>query len=282
MTKAFIASLALLAPWVASAETSGASETIEEIVFESRGSKLAGSLVIPKGAPPRAAVVFVHGSGKQSRDVGLAKWFASAGIAAFVYDKRGAGASGGTYEGEQSVSEKNIDLLAADAAAAAKALASHPAMKGIPVGIAGISQAGWIAPLAAERSGARFLVLWSAPVCKVSEEDIYSQYTADKDARVAPAYQVALLARKEKYVWPAFLGKDPDPNESLGRLTIPGLWIFSDNDGSVPVDLSIARLQTLRAAGHRYDYALFSGLGHNNMDGTFATATDWIRRLASR
>ena len=281
MKKAFIAWLAWLAPMVASAETGGANPAIEDIVFESRGVGLAGSLVIPAAAP-RAAVVFVHGSGKQSRDLGLAKWFASAGIAALVYDKRGAGKSGGTYEAEQSVSEKNIDLLADDAAAASKALANHPAMKGIPVGIAGISQAGWIAPLAAERSGARFLVLWSAPVCKVSEEDIYSQYTADKDARIAPAYRVALTARKEKYVWPAFLGTDPDPNDSLARLTIPGLWIFSDNDGSVPVDLSIARLQTLRAAGHRYDYALFAGLGHNNMDATFATATDWIRRLTSR
>jgi pimeloyl-ACP methyl ester carboxylesterase len=287
MTRAFIVSLALLAPFVASAAAAGPgeagpSEMIQEIVFESRGTKLAGSLVMPKGVAPRAAVVFVHGSGKQSRDLGLGKWFASAGIAALVYDKRGAGKSGGTYEGEQSVSEKNIDLLADDAAAASKALANHPAMKGIPTGIAGISQAGWIAPLAAERSGARFLVLWSAPVCKVSEEDIYSQYTADKDVPVAPAYRTALMARKEKYVWPAFLGRDPDPNESLRRLTIPGLWIFSDNDGSVPVDLSIARLQSLRAAGHRYDYALFAGLGHNNMDGTFATATDWIRRLASR
>jgi alpha-beta hydrolase superfamily lysophospholipase len=282
MTKAFIAWLALLAPCVAVAASQVASEVIEDVAFESRGTTLAGTLVIPQATAPRAAVVFVHGSGKQSRDLGLAKWFASAGIAALVYDKRGAGASGGTYESEQSVSEKNIDLLADDAAAATKALANHPAMKGIPVGIAGISQAGWIAPLAAERSGARFLVLWSAPVCKVSEEDIYSQYTADKDARVAPAYRVALAARKEKYVWPAFLGRDPDPNESLARLKIPGLWIFSDNDGSVPVDLSITRLQSLRAAGHRYDYALFSGLGHNNMDGTFATATDWIRRTVSR
>ena len=57
-------------------------------------------------------------------------------------------------------------------------------MKGIPVGFAGISQAGWIAPLAAERSGlARFLVLWSGPVCRVSEEDIYSIDTRTRMVR---------------------------------------------------------------------------------------------------
>jgi uncharacterized protein len=60
----------------------------------------------------------------------------------------------------------------------------------------------------------------------------------------------------------------------------PAIWIFSDNDRSIPVDLSIARLQTLGKSGHRYDYVLFSGLGHNNMDRTFAVATDWIKRLS--
>jgi hypothetical protein len=33
--------------------------------------------------------------------------------------------------------------------------------------------------------------------------------------------------------------------------------------------------------GHRYEYVLFSGLGHNNMDPTFHVATDWIRQLAA-
>ena len=70
-----------------------------------------------------------------------------------------------------------------------------------------------------------------------------------------------------------------DSGEDLQRLTIPGLWIFSDNDGSIPADLSIARLQTLRSTGHQFDYVLFSGLGHNNLDGSFATAVDWIKRL---
>ena len=96
---------------------------------------------------------------------------------------------------------------------------------------------------------------------------------------VDPAAAQALAARTTPYVWPEFMGADTDPATSLRGLSIPGLWIFSDNDGSIPVDLSLAGLRSLRADGHRYDYALFSGLGHNNMDGTFATAVDWIRRL---
>jgi pimeloyl-ACP methyl ester carboxylesterase len=252
-----------------------------DLEFMSHGVTLSGSIVIPQGQPVRAAVVFIHGSGKQTRNLALATHFADAGVAALVYDKRGAGKSGGEYEGQQGVSEQNISLLADDAAAALEALARLPSLKGIPLGLAGISQAGWIAPLAAKRSNgaARFLVLWSGPVCKVSEEDIYSIYTRDTDARIAPAYQQALSARKEKYIWPDFLGVDTDSAATLDGLSVPALWIFSDNDTSIPVDLSIERLKILQAGGHRFEYVLFSGLGHNNMDGTFSTATDWIRRL---
>ena len=253
----------------------------EEIEFPSHGVTLSGSLVIPEQSPLRAAVVFVHGSGKQTRNLGLAQRFADAGIAALVYDKRGAGKSGGEYEGGQSVSGPNISLLADDAVAALETLAKHPALQRIPIGLTGISQAGWIVPLAAARSqgNARFLLLWSGPVCKVSEEDIYSIHTHDQDVRIAPSYQQALDSRKQKYIWPDFLGVDTDPATSLAKLSIPGLWIFSDNDASIPVDLSIERLRGLRPAGSRYDYVLFSGLGHNNIDGTFATALEWVARL---
>ena len=236
--------------------------------------------MFPKTRPIHSAVVFIHGSGKQTRNLEWARRFAADGIAALVYDKRGAGQSGGDYEGNQSVSEANLSLLADDASSALRRLSTHPSLKGVPAGFAGISQAGWIAPLAAQRSGlAKFLVLWSGPVCKVSEEDIYSKYTADEPGLFVPPFSEALGSRREKYLWPDFLGLDTDPATSLETLTIPGLWIFSDNDGSIPVDLSVARLQSLRRKGHPYDYVLFSGLGHNNMDGTFAVATRWIDRL---
>ena len=218
----------------------------EEIEFVSHGDTLSGSIVLPAG-DIHAALVFIHGSGKQTRNLGVAEQFARGGIAALVYDKRGAGKSGGEYEGNQTVSEKNISLLADDASSALRRLSTHASLKGVPVGFAGISQAGWIAPLAAERSDlAKFLVLWSGPVCKVSEEDIYSKYTSDADGQAAPPYDEALKSRTEKYVWPEFLGRDTDAGQDLEKLSIPGLWIFSDNDSSIPVDLSIDRLQGLR------------------------------------
>jgi pimeloyl-ACP methyl ester carboxylesterase len=274
MTKVFLALLLL----ACSMQCMGENLRTEEVEFVSHGATLSGSIVFPAGEA-RAAVVFIHGSGKQVRNLAWAERFARDGIAALVYDKRGAGKSGGEYEGNQSVSEKNISLLADDAVSAMQRLSTHASLKGVPLGFTGISQAGWIAPLAAQRSNlAKFLVLWSGPVCKVSEEDIFSIYTGDKERPIAPSYEEALKSRKESYLWPDFLGKDTDSGEILEKLSIPGLWIFSDNDASIPVDLSIDRLQGLRKGGHHYDYVLFSGLGHNNMDGTFAVAAEWIRR----
>lgn len=127
-----------------------------------------------------------------------------------------------------------------------------------------------------------FTVLWSGPVSKVSEEDIFSKYTSDLDGERIPSYDEALNSRKEKYIWPDFLGKDTDPSESLKNLKISGLWVFGEKDGSIPVDLSIQRLKKLTDAGHEYDYALFSYLGHINMSETFSTATDWIKKLPKR
>lgn len=259
--------------------TKADTDLVEQIEFLSKGTKISGTLVLPKDRKIQASVVFVHGSGKQTGNVYLAKGFANKGIAALVYDKRGVGKSGGTYEGNQAVSEKNINLLADDALAAVKVLAKHPALKEVPVGLTGISQAGWIIPIAAEQSPlVQFVLLWSGPVCKVSEEDIFSKYTADLDGKKVPSYDQALRSRNVAYIWPDFLGKDSNPSDNLKGLTIPGLWIFGANDGSVPVDLSIQRLDQLRATGHRFNYVLFSGLGHNNIPETFATATDWILR----
>jgi dienelactone hydrolase len=255
---------------------------IEDVTFSSHGVDLAGSIVFPAERDLYAAVVFVHGSGKQKRNIGLAKSLASKGIAAFVYDKRGVGGSGGEYESKQSVSGQNISLLADDASAALSALSMHPKTKSLPIGLTGISQAGWIVPLAAESNDSvDFIVLWSGPVCKVSEEDIFSRYTADSDSDRVPSYAEALASRERPYVWPDFLGTDTDPETSLRQLDIPGLWLFGQNDGSVPVDLSMQRLERQIRSGKHYEYALFSALGHNNIPGTIDTAVNWIKRLSN-
>ena len=133
---------------------------MEDVVLDSKGVNLSGTLVCPEGTEITAAVIFVHGSGKQNRNLYLAERFAEEGIAALVYDKRGVGKSDGKYKGEQSVSEHNLKLLAEDALSALNVITAHPKLKNIPLGLTGISQAGWIVPIAAEKSSiADFILL---------------------------------------------------------------------------------------------------------------------------
>jgi alpha-beta hydrolase superfamily lysophospholipase len=106
-------------------QTIAANNEFEELEFVSGNVKLSGTMVYPKTGDIHSAVVFVHGSGKQKRNLYWAERFSASGIAALVYDKRGAGKSGGNYESKQSVGEKNLNLLAQDAREALNVLRTH-------------------------------------------------------------------------------------------------------------------------------------------------------------
>ncbi|MEM9313166.1 MAG: alpha/beta hydrolase [Pseudomonadota bacterium] len=252
-----------------------------QVSFENAGASLAGTIVSPADGDIAAAVVFVHGSGRQPRSISLAEAMAEQGIATLVYDKRGVGESGGEYEQEKGVGEDNLRLLAGDASAAINALKAEEDLADLPIGLIGISQAGWIVPIAAEQNpNVEFLLLWSGPVCKVSEEDIFSKHTRDLDGERLPTFEEAVAARETPYVWPKWLGEDIDPATSLKQLEIPGLWIFGGQDGSIPVQLSMTRLDQLNEARQTaFEYIYFSAEGHNNIGPTLATAGDWIRNL---
>jgi len=270
--------LLLVSHWVLAEPVS-----FEEVTFSSHQSVLSGTIAMPNDQKISAAVIFVHGSGKQTRYTQLAERFAENGIAALVYDKRGVGKSAGTFEDKNPVSESNLSLLADDASAALKVLEGHPKLQNIPLGMTGLSQAGWIVPLAAVNSGATdFIVLWSGPVTKVSEEDILSKHTKDQDSSKVPSYAEALAARTRPYVWPKFLGKDTDSMESLKQIDIPGLWVFGEKDGSIPVDLSIENIKRLNQGGRRFEYVLFSNEGHMNIKPSISMVIDWIKSLPSK
>ena len=72
---------------------------VTETKFQGAGVTLAGRLVMPKGNGRVPIVVLIHGSEHDSaRDFyALQRQFPSGRIGAFVYDKRGTGASAGRY-----------------------------------------------------------------------------------------------------------------------------------------------------------------------------------------
>ncbi len=70
-----------------------------EVRFAAGDAELAGELDLPRGTGPHPLVVIIHHSGPVPRDSYgyLAEILVRAGYAVFRFDKRGTGASGGTY-----------------------------------------------------------------------------------------------------------------------------------------------------------------------------------------
>jgi uncharacterized protein len=146
-------------------EKRGISE--ETVHFASGGITLAGTLVLPEGSQTHPAVVLFHGSGPQTRDLFTARWFAAQGIAALAYDKRGVGESGGDFR------KVPFMELSDDGLGAIKSLKSRKEIDAKRIGVWGLSQGGWLGPLAASRSAdIAFVIAVSGPGVSPGEQMI--------------------------------------------------------------------------------------------------------------
>ncbi|HYL65208.1 MAG TPA: alpha/beta fold hydrolase [Candidatus Methylomirabilis sp.] len=135
--------------------------------FVSDGINLSGTLVLPEGPPPHPAVVLFHGSGPQARDLFTARWFAEQGVAALAYDKRGIGESGGDFR------KVPFMELSDDGLAAIQSLKSQKEIDAKRIGVWGLSQGGWLGPLAASRSkNVAFVIAVSGPGVSPGEQMI--------------------------------------------------------------------------------------------------------------
>jgi uncharacterized protein len=139
---------------------------VRDAAFESNGVKLAGRLVMPEGSGKMPVVVLVHGSEQDSalNSYALQRMFPAQGVGAFVYDKRGTGASGGTYT-------QNFDVLANDAIAAMKEAKRLAGARLGRIGYQGGSQGGWVVPLAVNRAPVDFAIVSFGLAVTVLEED---------------------------------------------------------------------------------------------------------------
>ena len=131
-----------------------------DLVFKNGDVTLAGTLMVPPGAGRHPAMVLVHGSGPLDRRAILpfANFLVRHGVALFGYDKRGVGGSSGDWH------EASFDDLAADVLAAVELLRGRDDIDPDRIGLFGVSQGGWIGPLAASRSPhVAFVVSVSGP-----------------------------------------------------------------------------------------------------------------------
>jgi len=178
--------------------------------------RLEGALFLPDGPGPHPAIALVHGARHDSRldYVQNARFFATHGIAVLTYDKRGTGGSVGV------LGEANFDFLANDAIAAARYLRARPEVDSTRVGLWGIGQGGWIAPLAAAHDSAiAFVVIVSAPVVSPLDQLTY-QRTEQLVAHGLKRHDAEAVARLRRRIWEFWLspaGSGSPPSDSLRR-----------------------------------------------------------------
>ena len=194
----------------------------QEVRFQNGDVSLVGILLIPSGAGPHPALILINGSNPASRkDVyprTRAEYLVYHGIAVLLTDKRGVGDSTGTYE--EYASNSNIENLAGDALAGIELLKARPELDPHRIGIFGSSQAGWIAPRIAARSGdVAFMALLSGPTVSPSQQNYYRGLLGQSlgDAEITRR----VLAQG----W-----QDFDPLPYLVKTKIPSLWIFGGMD----------------------------------------------------
>ena len=146
----------------------------EDVVFHNGTVRLAGTVTLPKRPGPgrHPAVILIHGAGRTvpTRDFGYwASWFAGHGVAVLAFDKRGGGASGG------DANTATYEDLADDVLAGLTYLQARSDIDPARIGVYGTSNGGYIAPLAAARSGGRvaFITVRSGSARKVGDNIAY-------------------------------------------------------------------------------------------------------------
>ena len=123
---------------------------VEDVRYRSDQLTLAADLLLPARSIRVPGAVIIQGSGTSDRTNRWARDIAEAlvhrGVAVLLTDKRGSGASEGDWR------TANFNDLASDALAGVQLLRKHPEIDPNRVGLVGLSQGGWVAPLAAART----------------------------------------------------------------------------------------------------------------------------------
>lgn len=167
----------------------------EPVTFRNGKVSLAGTLYLPPGPGKYPAVVAFHASNAGERDNHgyrhLATALPDAGFAVLLFDRRGSGASSGDFE------TASFRDLAADGIAGVAYLKSRRDIDSSKIGVWGISQGAWLAPLAAAMSrDIAFVVSVSGSgVSPARQMDYSAAYTLRETGEPAGVVDEALRVR---------------------------------------------------------------------------------------
>jgi dipeptidyl aminopeptidase/acylaminoacyl peptidase len=220
--------------------------TYSEISFENShaGIQLAGMLFLPEGDGPFPTAIIIHGSGTSHRNsvwyLSVAKHLQDNGIAVLLPDKRGSEKSEGEWVGA------NFEELATDTLSAIEFVKDQQLFEHSTIGLIGMSQGGWIAPVvAAQTDDVSFVVSMTGAAVTTDEQLLHEEthniapYTYTFIARLIAPITTNNIKQMEHVS--AYMGFDPIPYWK--DVQVPVFFAFGGNDKNVPVEASIERLR---------------------------------------
>lgn len=258
----------------------------EHLFIQSGGIKLEADLLIPAGgSEEKGAVVFIGGSGPVPYQAYLGitqkyvqEVFLPRDTAVLYLNKPGVGASEGNWK------HQDFQGRADDLYAAVQFLKEHEAIDPDRIGIIGHSQGGYVVPItAAQHEDVAFFISLAGPTVPVWEQ-MEGDY--ENGLRCQGLAGDELREKVESFMkWARFeanVGKflplgeadiqagimDYDPRQTLRTLKTPGLFVFGENDPTVPAEKNLARfheifngnppenLQTVTIAGAYHSFHL--------------------------
>jgi pimeloyl-ACP methyl ester carboxylesterase len=272
------------------------------VQFRNENVTLSGTLILPPGEGPFPAVVWLHGSGEETRHGSLpfAYYFAYHGIASLVYDKRGVGKSSADSW------RTSFENYAKDALAGVELLNEDARIHGDLIGLFGPSQGGWIAPLAATMSDKVAFVMiqsgnainpvkttqyWAQELLKartdLSDDEIvealafrqlkfdlliHNEGSGTYDASLTEAqtkrwFQYVGDALPQAEFWVPNGAYDPIP--ALEQLTAPIFIAFGEHDKYTPVAENLPIMESIFADHPNATIRVFPNANH----GIFETLT---------
>ncbi len=286
----------LLTCLVLAACASGPDTRHERFVFTHDAAEISGVLQLPQSAGPHPAVIFVHGDGEMTWDgygyyTPMQEAMIAAGFAVLSWDKPGVGNSTGNWL-SQSMQER-ADMVAT----ASRLLKARGDIQAGSVGLWGISQAGWVMPIAlTQTDDFAFMISVSGAVNWKQQSRFYMQNRLEMDGydaqETAAAFAFedkadALLEGDDDYkTYAGFIRSAPpccralmkenrwefvrkninsDAEPYLQGITVPVLAIFGDKDLNVDVEDSIRRYtQSLAMSGNPdFEIKVFENANHS-------------------
>jgi uncharacterized protein len=299
MHTAVLAALCLLATFTL-AQEKRSNRILSRVKIPSGKYVIDGLLVMPD-IPSMGAVIFLGGSGEweivdaylknpEESYGALMRFYIedsllNKGFAVLYTNKRGLGLSTGKWK------KSGLDGRADDALAAFEFLCTHPRIDRTKIGMAGHSQGGWVAQIAAARNSAiAFIVNFAGPAMSVYDQTLLNDeqfYNCEgltdqqkKKKRRMRRLELGLgsvvgrLIGGEAGHW-ARMSKHKT-GKVLPRIQVPTLFLFAQHDIFVPPAQNIEYLNKLFPHGLPSYFEIYTqdGIDHSFHE-TDRPCLDW-------